>query len=255
MSTWIDTHVHLERYDPAERPNLFTRAAAAGVGQLIAVSTSMDSSRRTLALHEPVLKAVGVHPQQAHTLVVPEFAKLAASPDVVAIGEIGFDGRGPGRAVQGVAFQQQALIARDLDLAVLLHIDGPGAWQAFDFAASFLDGLRVVRHYFTGDDEQLDYHIAHRQFISFGRPLLREGRLQALAKRVPDDLLLIETDAYPLPCRTTTPADLLDVARELAALRALSLDALQALLYDNTKRALGPHAGQLSAERIAGHAP
>lgn len=234
---WTDTHVHLERYPEADRDRMLAAARAAGVHQLVAVSTSMDSSRRTLALTGGLLKAVGVHPTQAHALDVPALGELARADGVVAIGEIGFEGNGPGRSVQGVAFEQQVRIARENDLTVLLHVDGPGAWPAFEFAAHMLHGLRVIRHYFTGDAEQLAFHTANAHYVSFGRPLLREPGLQDLARRCPGDLLLIETDTYPLPGRTTEPKDLLEVAETMARLRGLSLEELSAILEENTQRA------------------
>lgn len=235
---WIDTHVHFERYEPADRARMLAEARAAGVGQLLAVSTTMASSRRTVALDEPVLKAVGVHPTQAHGLDIPALAQLAKSDGVVAIGEIGFDGNGPGRSVQGIAFEHQAALARELDLAVLLHIDGPNAWHAFEGAAAMLDGLRVIRHYFTGDAAQLAFHAAHGHYISFGRPLLRDERLQQLVQVAPPDVLLIETDTYPLPGRTTEPRDLVEVGESMARLRGLAPEALAALVAENTRRAL-----------------
>ncbi|HKS92816.1 MAG TPA: TatD family hydrolase [Tepidiformaceae bacterium] len=235
---WIDTHVHFERYEPADRARMLDEARAAGVGQLLAVSTTMASSRRTVELDEPVLKAVGVHPMQAHGLDIPALKQLAKADGVVAIGEIGFDGNGPGRSVQGMAFEQQAAIARELDLAVLLHVDGPNAWYAFEGAAAMLDGARVIRHYFTGDAAQLAFHVAHGHYVSFGRPLLRDDTLQVLARTAPLELLVIETDSYPLPGRTTEPRHLVEVAQLLARLRSLEPDVLAARLADNTRRAL-----------------
>ncbi len=235
---WIDTHVHFERYEPADRVRMLDDARAAGVGQLVAVSTTMASSRRTVALEEPVLKAVGVHPTEAHGLDIPALAQLAKSAGVVAIGEIGFDGNGPGRSVQGLAFEQQAAIARDLGLTVLLHIDGPNAWHAFEGAAAMLDGLRVIRHYFTGDDAQLAFHAAHAHYVSFGRPLLRDANLQRLAQLAPPELLVIETDSYPLPGRATEPKDLVEVAETMARLRGLEPGALAEVLGQNTRRAI-----------------
>jgi len=234
---WIDTHVHFERYEPADRARMLDEARAAGVGQLLAVSTTMASSRRTVALEEPVLKAVGVHPTQAHGLDMPALVQLARSEGVVAIGEIGFDGNGPGRSVQGIAFEHQAAIARELDLSVVLHIDGPNAWHAFEGAAAMLDGLRVIRHYFTGDAAQLAFHAAHGHYVSFGRPLLRDAKLQRLAQDAPPGLLTIETDSYPLPGRATEPRHLVEVGELMARLRGVAPDALAALLADNTRRA------------------
>ena len=131
---WFDTHVHLERYSAAEVAELSTRARAAGVAGMLAVSTSLASSARTVALPAEIAKAVGVHPTRAEAIAddwVEELRRLAAGHGVVAIGEAGFDDNGPDWAIQHRCFALQAALATELGLALILHIDGDEAWKQF----------------------------------------------------------------------------------------------------------------------------
>ncbi|MEO9255268.1 MAG: TatD family hydrolase [Tepidiformaceae bacterium] len=239
MTQWFDTHVHLERYSPDDQRRLVDEATAMDVGGMLAVSTSRGSSRRTVVLSESVLKAVGVHPTRATGAEPAELRELARQPGVVAVGETGFDDSGPGFAIQLASFADQASIACDLNLALILHIEGPNAWLALLDAESQLVGARVIRHYFTGDEAQANWHAERGHYLSFGRPLVREPRLQELAATYPPDLLLIETDSYPLPGRATEPSSLPEVGEALAHALRWSLMACAAQLWLNSHRALG----------------
>lgn len=235
---WFDTHVHLERYDPADQRRLVAEARAAGVEGMLAVSTSLASSERTLAVDLPVLRAVGVHPTRADDFDLARLRDLAAHESVAAIGECGFDDAGPDWDLQHAAFDAQAVIARDLALPLILHIDGPAAWEHFVAASHALDGLTVIRHYFSGEEHQARFHADHNHFVSFGRPLIRQPEQQRVARLIPLELILIETDSYPLPNRTTEPRSLPEVANALAASLNITIEACSALLWDNTTRAL-----------------
>ncbi len=235
---WFDTHVHLERYGPADQRRLFDEARDAGVEGMLAVSTSLESSERTVALGVPVLRAVGVHPISAHRLDATRLRALASHESVVAIGECGFtDATLDWRAQQG-AFEVQATIARDLALPLILHIDGPLGWDRFVAMAPLLEGMTVIRHYFSGEEHQAHFHAERGQYISFGRPLIREPEQQRVARLIPPALLLIETDSYPLAGRTTEPKSLPEVGRALSASLGTTLEACSRLLWENTARAL-----------------
>lgn len=236
---WFDTHVHLERYPAAERGRMLREAAEVGVERMLAVSTSCGSSRRSAGLSEDVLKAVGVHPARAAEGVCPEMQELARAGGVAAIGETGFDASGPAWEAQEAAFREQAELARRLGLAVVLHIDGEGAWEHFAAASEAVEGLCVIRHYFGGDGGQARWHAERGQFISFGRPLLRDAPLREVARGLSAELLLIETDSYPLPGRTTEPKDLPPVAEALAEIRGWTLEQCSERLWENSCRALG----------------
>lgn len=235
---WFDTHVHLERYSAADQRRLVAEARAAGVEGLLAVSTSLDSSERTLAIDLPVLRAVGVHPTRAADFDPTRLRALAARETVAAIGECGFDDAGPGWEQQHAAFEFQANIARDLALPLILHIDGPAARDHFLAALAALDGLTVIRHYFSGEEHQARLHAEHGHYVSFGRPLVREPGQQRVARLIPPELLLIETDSYPLPNRTTEPKSLVEVGHALARALNITVEACATLLWTNAQRAL-----------------
>ena len=238
---WFDSHVHLERYSPVEEAAIRSRARAVGVTALLAVSTSLASSRRTVALPPEVWRAVGVHPTRAGSLtaeVLSELDALAGRPGVVAIGETGFDAAGPPPAEQRRAFAAQCDIARHRGLTLILHIDGSGAWDELVASAEALTGLRVIRHYFQGGAAEGTWHRERGHYLSFGRPLLRVPVLQRLARDYPADLLLIETDTYPLTGRTTEPRDLVAVGEGLAALRGWTIAECAAQLWTNSRTAL-----------------
>lgn len=234
---WFDTHAHLDRYPPSQLAPLLDRAGAAGVERILAVSTGLASSRQTLGLPPGVLRAVGVHPLQAAEALTG-LDELVAAPGVVAIGEAGFDATGPPLLVQEAAFRFQCALASARGLALVLHVDA--AWEPFVAAAGALDGVpSVVRHYFTGDARQAAWHADRGHYLSFGRPLLREPALASVARRYPAALLLVETDSYPVPGRTTEPADVVAVATRLAAVRGWAMEEAAARLRENGARAFG----------------
>ncbi len=238
MQQWFDTHVHLERYPAGEQRRLVEEAREAGVLRMLAVSASCESSRRTVALESTVLKGVGIHPTKAADGVCDELPTLAAQINVVAIGETGFDDAGPAFVDQRTAFLVQASLARESGLPLLLHIDGAAAWHELVAVDHLLAGVQVIRHYFTGEQAQAQWHIERGHYLSFGRPLLRNPALQQIAAACPPDLLLIETDTYPLPGRTTEPRDLVESGAMLASLRGWSVDQCAATLWENSHRAL-----------------
>ncbi len=247
---WFDTHVHLERYPAAEREAMVARAAAAGVAAMLCVSTTCDSSRRTAGLRPGLWKAVGVHPRSAGDGLCLEMDGLAMTDGVVAIGETGFDAEGPSFDVQEEVFRAQCNLARRLGLAVVLHIDGPGAWERLVGAADALEELRVVRHYFTGDAAQAAWHAQRGHYVSFGRPLQREQALRDVARGVPAEQLVIETDSYPVHGRETEPKDLGEVGRTLAHVRGWNLVECAERLWENSCRAL-----RVDAEQERGRGP
>ena len=238
---WYDTHVHLERYPEAERLVLLERAGEASV-EILAVSVDMESSRAVVAMPGAWGRAVGVHPKHADS-VEPSLGDLATGPGVVAIGECGFDAEGPGWDAQEAAFREQCRMARELNLALVLHIDGAGAWERLVAGESALEGLRVVRHYFQGDAAEARWHSERGHYLSFGNPLRRRAELRDIAREYPPDRLLIETDSYPLPGRNTEPAHVGVIGETLALLSGWTFDEARERLEANTFRAFGREGG------------
>ena len=230
---WVDTHSHLDRFEPAERAHLLERAAESGVA-VVAVGGDSDLSRAAL---EIAGAAGGVHPVHAAVADLHALTSLVSDPRAVAVGECGFDTAGPPARVQAAVFSAQARIARALRLPLILHINGEGAFSTVERHSRDIEELTVVRHYFTGDDAEAAWHAERGHFLSFGNPLRREAALQEIARSYPQQLLLIETDSYPLPGRHTAPHDVVLVAEALALTRGWDAEETSRQLLANTRKA------------------
>jgi TatD DNase family protein len=234
--SWIDTHVHLDRFEPAERRAAVARAKAAGVA-IVAVAVDIASSRLVLELPGTAGCAAGVHPLHAKGWDADALRGLAGTPEVVAIGECGFDGAGPDGDTQAEAFRGQCALARELHLAVILHVTGAGAWEMLLENDTALSGLTVVRHYFTGDAAQAAWHAGRGHYLSFGRPLLRDAELQATCRGYPPDRIMVETDSYPLEGRTTEPRDVVAVGEMVGRIRGWRAAEARERLFGNSRAA------------------
>lgn len=248
-----DSHVHLHGYDDAAVQAMLSRAAQAGVQTIVAVSVDLPSARRTLALaaHHPeqVCAAVGLHP--GHLSAMPDDAiwaaleQLAEHPTVRAIGECGVDGvnTSSNELVQLAALTRQARLARRLGKPLLLHMRGD---QLIGPALGVLNTARLgperaVVHYFIGDRALADRYLEAGLLIALGKPVTRRENtaLREAASTIPLDRLLLETDTYPMPGRTTEPRDVRLVAEAIAELRGISPDDVARTTGGNLKRLLG----------------
>ncbi|MBI3964528.1 MAG: TatD family hydrolase [Chloroflexi bacterium] len=237
----VDSHVHLDRYAAAERSLMLARARAVGVTRFLTIGIDVPSSRRAIQLaasEEGVLAAVGVHP--LHCDPEPDWlalTALAGQPGVVAIGEIGLD-----RSVGAPDFELQIRVFRRcLDLAARLQFPVV-IHQQFaipeclsiladfrrvgDSGASSTGLLKGVCHYFQGDHDEATRWLSAGYQISVGKPVTRpENRaLRQAVAALPLSTLLLETDTYPLPDRSTEPADIWTIAREVAAVKGCRLE-------------------------------
>lgn len=236
MDGWFDTHAHPGRYSAAVRAAVLARAREAGVA-VIGVGVDLASSREVAGIAGLAGYAAGVHPLYADDWDAGGLRGLLAAPGVVAIGECGFDDGGPEWELQVAAFRGQCALAREWGLPLVLHVDGQRAWEMLGAHGEDLAGLRVVRHYFTGGRGQAEWHGERGHFLSFGKPLVRDAVLQGVCRDSPPELILIETDSYPLPGRATEPRDVVAVGRAVAGLRGWTAEETRAQLARNTRSA------------------
>ena len=229
-SPLADSHVHFDRYPPADVEAMLTRARQAGVRHFLAVGVEAGSSDSAveLAQREPdVLAAIGVHPKAVGSATtVGNVRELAQQPCVAAIGEVGLDDSvGPEHLPAQIAFFGNCLdLAAELDKAVALHVVGAHR-QAREMLAGHRT-LRTVVHYFQGDVELARRYLDLGCHISVGKPVTRPDRaeLREAVRQVPLDRLLLETDTYPLPGRTTEPRHVVDVCRAVAELHGVTFE-------------------------------
>jgi len=250
---WVDAHCHLDMaaFDP-DRDDVMARAAAAGVGLVVSAATSVAAAAGVIALtrrYPAVRAAVGVHPEHAGEVdeaAIDALQRLAREPSVVAIGEIGLDyAHGADtRAVQMEAFRAQVRLARRLRLPVVVHDR-----EAHDDIEGILreeSARDVVLHCFSGGPEMAVRCAGAGWMISLAGPVTfrNAGSLLDVARAVPGDRLLVETDApylspVPLRGRRCEPAFVVHTARAVAALRGVEPALLEAAVERNARRVFG----------------
>lgn len=241
-------------------PDVLTRAKQAGVVAQWVTGTSLATSQGALALadcHPDLYATIGIHPHEAktfNTAVLAQLADMAAHPKVVAMGETGLDFNrdfSP-RPMQEKSFAEQLQLAARLHKPVFLH--QRDAHERFlPLLKEQRDALpRVVVHCFTGNKRELfdyldmDCHIGITGWICDSR---RGGELRELVHNIPDERLLIETDApYLLPHNLdVTPAEkgrnepafLPWVLQEIARCRSQDETELAELVFANSLAFMG----------------
>jgi TatD DNase family protein len=239
----IDSHCHLNYKGLVEdQASVLARARAAGVTAMLNISTrarEWDAVIGLAAQEADVWASVGIHPHEADEHKDIDTARLvdaAAHPKVVAIGETGLDYyyEHSDRAQQQTSFRAHIDAARRTGLPVIIHTR-----DAEENTASILreemerGAFTGVIHCFTASDSFADVALDLGLYISLsGIVTFRNAAaLQETARRIPDDRLLIETDApflAPVPHRgkTCEPAFVADTARLVADLRGVGVEVL-----------------------------
>lgn len=255
----IDTHCHLDAAEfDRDRGAVQADAAARGVRAIVIPAIAVSNFAVVARLARDTTGgayALGIHPlltpsarEQDIATLRDAVEKALDDPRFVAIGEIGLDLFVPSLtspeaiARQTWYFDEQLRIAREFDLPVLLHVR-----RAQD---QVLAGLRRVRrrpgsqvatgiaHAFNGSAQQAEHYLALGFRLGFGgaSTFERALRIRALAHDLPDEALVLETDApdiAPVWLRTpdghagrNAPAELARIAEAIAALRGTTVDAL-----------------------------
>ncbi len=206
----VDTHCHLyfDRFD-ADRDAVIARAAENDVQVMVIPAVNVETSKAAISLaetHTGVYACVGVHPNyviQFTNEMRAEFHSLSAHSKVVAIGEIGLDyywDTVP-RDQQKLAFEAQLSLASDVDLPVIIHCR-----EAFpDTIEILVDWVKNsnypenpgVLHSFAGSLEDAKRLLDIGFFLGITGPVTfpKADGLRTVARTIPLDRLLIETDA------------------------------------------------------------
>lgn len=255
---YFDTHCHLD--DPqfdADRDGLIERARAAGVEYIVAVGTTAASSRTCVELarrYQPtVVAAVGIQPNHCAEVEAGDWdriVELAAQAEVVAVGETGLDRYWDFTpfAVQQDYFERHLRLSRELGRPFIVHLrDCEAEVLEMLRAASAHGPLQGVMHSFTGTREGAQECLALGLYISFAGMVTykKSEELRAIAAAIPDDRILIETDApylSPHPKRgqrPNEPALLVHTAEQLASVRGLSSQEFGELTTANARRLFG----------------
>jgi TatD DNase family protein len=199
----VDSHVHLDRYTDEEVRRLVSQAEAAGVHRLLTIGTDPGTSRAALGLvarYPGVLAAVGIHP-----------TRLPLSAP----------GRGESDAMNQGAMNRAPTSASSVGARFIAPDDGIS--QLRDLLRQRPSAIGEVGLDEHGPDLARRY-LEHGCWISVGRPVTRpsEVAVRQAVPLIPLDRLLLETDTYPLPGRTTEPRDVTTVCAAVADLAGRS---------------------------------
>ena len=243
-----DSHTHLDSCGP---PNaeLIATAAREGVNRILTVGMDAATNRTALLAAEDfpqVHAAIGRHPNHAQGFDGADLADLealAAHPRCAAIGETGLDyyrDYAP-RLDQERAFHAQIDLARDTGKPLVIHTRAAED-DTVDTLKARADGLQVIMHCFSMP-ARLEECLAEGWWISFAGNVTypKADDLAQAAERVPDDRLLVETDApylTPQPVRKerNQPAFVTHTARFVAERRGVAYEDLERLVDANAAR-------------------
>lgn len=249
----VDTHCHLDFPDFAgDLDSYVGRAHAAGVTRMVTISTRVAQFPTYAGLAErfaSVWCSVGTHPHNAHEeldVTADKLAALAAHPRCVAIGEAGLDyhyDTSP-REAQAQGLRTHIAAARMTGLPLVIH-----SREADDDMIAILreeharGAFSAILHCFTAGRALAEAGVALGFYISFSGVLtFKTGQaLREIARDLPEDRLLVETDApylAPIPFRgkRNEPAYVAETAKVLAEARGVSFDEMARVTTRNALR-------------------
>jgi len=253
----IDIGVNLtnKRFDN-DYIEIIDNSLAAGVDALIVTGTNLEHSKKAAALCDQFSNlycTAGIHPHDASSLDNESFeqiSRLAQHKKVVAIGETGldFNRNFSSKSQQINAFEKQIELAITMQKPLFLH-EREAFTQQYSILKQYSNALSgAVVHCFTGDNNALVSYLELGFYIGITGWVCDERRgleLQSLVKMIPDDKLLIETDAPYLTPRTLTgkakksknqPANLIHIAQFIAELRQQSTNHITTITTTNAKQ-------------------
>ncbi|WP_139555771.1 TatD family hydrolase [Methylotetracoccus oryzae] len=237
----VDSHCHLDRLDltpySGDFSGVIEHAHAAGLGRMLCVSINLAdyvAMRQLVEAWMEIDVSVGVHPNEGETAAATEAELLAlgADPRVVAIGETGLDYHWQDCpvAVQQERFRAHIRAARALQKPLIVHCRDASEDTLRILREENAGSVGGVFHCFTGDWAEASQALDQNFLISFsGIVTFKNARvLQDVARRVPRDRYLIETDApylAPAPMRgkPNYPAYVAHVADFIAGLQGVSV--------------------------------
>ncbi|MFD9897302.1 TatD family hydrolase [Mesorhizobium sp. NPDC059025] len=246
----VDSHCHLDFPDFAEeRAAIVARALAAGVGRMVTISTRVKRFQQIIEIAESfkeVFCSVGTHPHNAAEeldITTEDLVRLAEHPKVVAIGEAGLDyfyDKAP-RDAQAQGLRTHIAAARQTGLPLVIH-----ARNADDDMIAILrdetgkGAFPFILHCFSSGRRLAEVGVELGGYVSFSGILTfkNSAELRDIAKDVPHDRLLVETDApylAPVPHRgqRNEPAYVAETARVLAETIGVSRDEIARITTDN----------------------
>jgi len=259
----IDTHCHLDMDTfSGDLDEVIKRARNTGIEYIINVGSDRETNLIGLEIaskHPEVYMAVGIHPHEASQFNkdnLNELREWAKDKKVVAIGEIGLDYHymNSPNGAQIDSFRSQLALAKELRLPVIVHSREARADTIRILREEFMGNTGVL-HCFSGDRQMARDAMEMGFYISIAGPVTfkNASKLRDIVTFIPDEFLLIETDApylTPVPFRgkRNEPSYLLYTAKVIAELRGVALEDIARITSLNAKKLFG--IGDISDEGV-----
>lgn len=248
----FDTHVHLNARQYAnDRTEVIERAFAAGVSHMVVVGFNHETIPLALEIaeqYETIYAAIGWHPVDAIDFKGEDLnwiEELSSHPKVVALGEMGLDyhwDKSP-KNIQKDVFRQQIQLAKKLKMPIIIHNR-----EATEDVIEILQEENApevggIMHCYSDSVDYLETCLQMNFYISLGGPVTFKNATlpKEVAKAVPLDKLLIETDApyltpHPYRGKRNEPAYVTYVAQKIAELKGIPYETLCETTTQNAYR-------------------
>ena len=248
---FVDSHCHLTHLDldifGGTLDGVIEAAQAAEVHKMLCISVDLDNALEVVKIadtYDCVYASVGIHPMDCKDgdPDITRFQQLLSSKKVIAVGEIGLDYHyaADSKALQQTVFIQQLVVAKENELPVVVHTRDAREDTLALLREYGCENKTGVLHCFTESWEMAEAALDMNYYISFSGIVTfkKAEELREVAKKVPLDRLLIETDApylAPVPYRgkPNEPARVSDVGRFVAELRGVSVEQLAQQVEQN----------------------
>lgn len=246
----IDTHTHINMIEELSIEEILANAKNNGVEKVIVPAAYPSDIEIVIDLvkkYNNVYGLLGIHPSEVKgwtddlTNKIREYSK---KPKILGIGEIGLDYYWDKsfNDLQKEVFIKQVKLANELDFPISIH-DREAHKDTFDILKTYNKSSKIVMHCFSGSVEFMRECVKEGWYIGLGGVVTFKNaiKMKEVAKEVPLDRLLLETDApylTPVPFRGTTnqPAYVKYVAEEIAKLRNTSFEEIDTITTQNAEK-------------------
>lgn len=248
----FDTHAHLnaEQFD-TDLKEVIARAKAEEVERIVVVGFDKPTITRAMELIEEydfIYAAIGWHPVDAIDMTEEDLSwikELSSHEKVVAIGEMGLDyhwDKSP-KDVQKEVFRKQIALAKEVNLPIIIHNRDATEDVVTILKEEGAEEVGGIMHCFAGSAEVARQCMDMNFYISFGGPVTFKNakKPKEVAKEIPNDRLLIETDCpfltpHPFRGKRNEPSYVKYVAEQLAELKGLTYEEIASITTENAKR-------------------
>ena len=246
----IDTHTHINCIEEISVEDIIKNALDNGVEKLIvpaAYPTDIEVVKELAQKYENVYGLLGVHPSEVkgwNDDLIDKIKEYSKSSKIVGIGEIGLDYNWDKsfNDLQKEVFIKQIKLANELNFPISVH-DREAHKDTFNILTEYNKNSAVVMHCFSGSVEFMKECVKQGWYIAIGGVVTfkKAIKMKEVAKEVPLDKLLLETDApylTPVPYRgkTNQPAYVKYVAEEIASIRGISFEEVDEITTQNAKK-------------------